>query len=268
MVDSDEADWAYAKQEGFAQFLQVGPPVAQGIYDTVNPNNTTPFPCRIDDLVRLHRLVIQRKVTTILEFGVGKSTLILAHALAANKAQHGEFVAQNLRRANAFEIHSVDVMQKYIDATRKSLPHDLRNIAHFHQSDVSMAEFMGRICTLYDKLPNICPDLIYLDAPDQFAPKNPIRGITTAHADRLPMSADILAIEHFLLPGTLIVIDGRTANARFLKANFQRNWHYQYDVAGDVHTFELVEQPLGKYNKAQIEYCLGSHWTLIRRDAG
>ena len=29
------------------------------------------------------------------------------------------------------------------------------------------------------------------------------------------MAADILSIEHFLHPGTLIVIDGRTANARF-----------------------------------------------------
>ena len=33
------------------------------------------------------------------------------------------------------------------------------------------------------------------------------------------MAADILAIEHFLVSGTLIVVDGRTANARFLKAN-------------------------------------------------
>ena len=80
------------------------------------------------------------------------------------------------------------------------------------------------MCTFYDDVPNICPDLIYLDAPDQFSPKGEIRGLSLRSPDRLPMAADILTLEHFLLPGTLIVVDGRTANARFLKSNFQRNW--------------------------------------------
>jgi hypothetical protein len=74
------------------------------------------------------------------------------------------------------------------------------------------------------------------------------------------MSADILAIEHFLLPGTMILVDGRTANARFLASNFQRNWSYSHDVENDVHYFEMMEQPLGKYNKKQIEFCLGLDW--------
>ena len=37
------------------------------------------------DLARLHRLVIKRKPFTILEFGVGWSTIILADALRLNK---------------------------------------------------------------------------------------------------------------------------------------------------------------------------------------
>ena len=63
-----------------------------------------------------------------------------------------------------------------------------------------MGTFDDRICTYYEKLPNICPDFIYLDGPDIYAPKNEIRGISTSHKDSLPMAADILAIEHFLLP--------------------------------------------------------------------
>lgn len=86
-----------------------------------------------------------------------------------------------------------------------------------------MATFNDRICTLYEQLPNICPDFIYLDAPSQFSPKGEIRGISTRHKDRVPMSADILTIEHFLLPGTLIVVDGRTANARFLRQIYKEN---------------------------------------------
>ena len=77
------------------------------------------------------------------------------------------------------------------------------------------------------------------------------------YPDRLPMSADILAFEHFLLPRTLIVVDGRTANARFLKTNLQRNWDYYHSEEYDQHFFELKEAPIGIYNKRQIEFCLG-----------
>ena len=43
------------------------------------------------------------------------------------------------------------------------------------------------------------------------------------------MVRDIIKIEYFLTPGTIIITDGRTANAQFLKDNFQRNWIYEYD---------------------------------------
>jgi hypothetical protein len=74
------------------------------------------------------------------------------------------------------------------------------------------------------------------------------------------MSADILSFEHFLHPGTLIIVDGRTANARFLLSNFQRSWSYYYSENWDQHFFELLEKPLGKYNKMMIDYCLGKEY--------
>jgi hypothetical protein len=74
------------------------------------------------------------------------------------------------------------------------------------------------------------------------------------------MSCDILKIEHFLLPGTMIIVDGRTANARFLKANFQRTWSHNHDIANDIHTFEMVEEPLGSLNDRQIKFSLGESW--------
>ena len=109
-------------------------------------------------------------------------------------------------------------------------------------------------------MPNICPDFIYLDAPDQFSVKDDIRGLSTNHPDRMPMSADILAIEHFLTPGTLVVVDGRTANARFLKTNFQRDWDHWHSEEYDQHFFELNEEPLGVFNQRQVEFCLGRDW--------
>ena len=76
------------------------------------------------------------------------------------------------------------------------------------------------------------------------------------------MSADILRFEFFLEPGTLILIDGRTANARFLKAYLRRNWAYLHDPAGDIHYFELQEEPLGPFNKAKLDFCLNGKWLL------
>lgn len=224
----------------------------KGIYGGIN-EQSTPFEAELDDLIRLHYLVTSRKVTTILEFGVGKSTVVFDDALEKNKLLYSDFVKNNLRRGTPFQCFSVDNNKKWLNEVKKK--YHTQNII-FNYSKCEMGTFNNRICTYYNNLPNICPDFIYLDAPDQFSPTADIRGISTRHVDRLPMSADILAIEHFLLPGTLIVVDGRSANARFLMANFQRNWKYKYEASFDQHFFELLEKPIGKLNKKQIDFCL------------
>ena len=222
-------------------------------YRSVDKDNKVPSEPELDDLIRLHYLVRSRKVTTIMEMGVGKSTIIFDDALKSNQLQYSDYVKKNLRRSNPFECHSIDNSSEWIDVTKKS--YNFSNVI-FHHSDCINSTFNSRICTFYDPLPNICPDFIYLDAPDLYSPSGEVRGVSTNHPDRLPMSADILAIEHFLLPGTFIVIDGRTANARFLKANFQRNWDYCHSAEFDQHYFELKEEPLGIYNKRQINFSL------------
>ena len=234
--------------------------VIRKTYETASPYshdsaNNTPHSEEMDDLIRLHYLVTSRKVTTILEIGIGKSTIVFDHALEKNKLKYGDYVNKNLRRSNPFECHSIDNNEEWIKVAKLSSP-GIKNVT-YHHCPCHVSTFNDRISTLYDNLPNICPDLIYLDGPDQFTPTGNIRGISTNHPDRLPMSADILTFEHFLLPGTLIVIDGRTANARFLKTNFQRNWSYYYAVEYDQHFFELRESPLGIYNQRQIEFCHG-----------
>ena len=235
-------------------------PVKKSIYESVDPKVVAPKSPEWDDLVRLHKIIRSRRVTTVLEFGCGYSTLIFADAIEKNRQDFGDFVTANLRRSNAFEVHSVDDMAKYIKIAKNRLPKNLKSSVKFTKADVLMTTFAGRICTEYSNLPNICPDFIYLDAPSQDSAKGEISGISTRHPDRLPMSCDLLKIEHFLLPGTIILVDGRTANARFLRTNLQRNWLYQHDVLNDAHVFELIEAPLGRYNKAQIEFCLGKNW--------
>ena len=231
--------------------------IEQSPYHHVNPDLKEIFAAELDDLVRLHYLVTSRKVTTILEFGVGKSSITFDHALNLNKQRYASFVKDNLRRSNPFQCFSVDNNEEWITVCKNTAETSQVN---YHYSQCSVSTFNGRVCTYFDNLPNICPDLIYLDGPDQFSPLGDVRGVSTNHPDRLPMSADILAIENFLLPGTLIVVDGRTANARFLKTNLQRDWSYFHHEEYDQHYFELVEKPLGIYNKRQVEFCLGEQF--------
>ncbi len=231
-----------------------------GLYSSVDPSNTEPFEAELDDLIRLHHLVLLRRVTTVLEFGVGKSTTVFADALRENMHLHGQHVETELRRSNAFELHSIENTESWIKLVASQLPSGLKERCNFHHCALKISEFNGRLCTYYYELPDICPDLIYLDGPDQFSPKGSLRGLTTAHMDRMPMSADILAIEHFLTPGTLIVVDGRTANARFLRANLQRDWSYFHSSHMDQHFFELTESPLGVFNRRQLDYCLGDKY--------
>ena len=229
---------------------------------SINPDNLVPFAAEFDDLSRLHFIARDRKVSTILEFGVGKSTIVLSHALSINKKEYKDIVINNFRKNNTFQIYSVENYKKWIKLCKEKIK-DLnfdQEITNFHFSKLVMSDFCGRICTFYETLPNISPDLIYLDGPDQYSPIGDIRGISTRNSDRFPMAADIISIEHFLHPGTLVIVDGRTANARFLKSNFQRKWSYFYSENWDQHYFELSEEPLGKHNKALIDFCLGNNF--------
>ena len=63
----------------------------------------------------------------------------------------------------------------------------------------------------------------------------------------MPMSCDILKIEYFLRPGTIIVIDGRTSNYRFLKNNLQRKWKSFDDYEHDQY-FLILEEFLIQYS--------------------
>lgn len=234
---------------------------------SVDPSNTAPCPSEYDDLARLHYLIRSRKVLTVLEFGIGKSSIVMGDALKKNRECYSSYTDVNLRRLDAYKIYSIDNVHEYIADTKEIIPTSLRSadICRFHFSELHMGDFLGRICTYYSDMPNLCPDIIYLDGPNQYSASGTIRGNTTGHQDRMPMAADILTIEHFLQPSTLIVVDGRTANARFLQCNLQRNWAHYYNEDWDQHFFELQEPPLGAYNQRMIDFCLGeSYYRRIR----
>ena len=211
-----------------------------------------PYEPELDDLYLLHSYIINFKRMTILEFGTGWSTLVMANAIKYNINKYFNKI-KNLRLNNAGEIHILDNEKKWLNETKKKSRKYL-NYIKFHYSESYMDFFNYKICTSFKRLPKINPDFIYLDGPDQFNIKGQKSGININHNDFMPMSADILKIEHFLKPGTIIVVDGRAANSRFLKANFQRDWKYSYSQLNDQHVFYLSEKPLGKLNKKQLDF--------------
>jgi hypothetical protein len=221
-----------------------------------------PLEPQMEDLCRLHWLALSRKAVSVLEFGSGFSTVVLAHAMNLLSGFFEDWAKSNLRCQKPFHVHSIEEEQRFLEISQKRLSKVLKSFATLYRSSVDMVCVENRIATLYSKLPNVSPDLIYLDGPSQFATTQEIRGFSFASPERMPMSADVLTFEFFLQPGTLVLVDGRTANARFLKAMLKRNWSYLHDVAGDTHLFELQEEPLGPINRRQIEFCLPDGWLL------
>ena len=85
----------------------------------------------------------------------------------------------------------MDESTKYLNIARDRIDASLQENIFFHQSKVSMVLWNGRICTEYDKLPLVNPDLIYIDAPSQYSVEGAINGWSTMHNDIMPMMCDI-----------------------------------------------------------------------------
>ena len=215
----------------------------QKLFDDL-PSDADALRPDVDDLVRLHRLVRQRPCVTVLEFGIGCSTIALAHALEQNELEHGDVLRPRLRRnSQLFQLFSVDANERWIEHTRGRLPASLAHRTHLTHSAVSATTFGGRLCHTYDRLPDVVPDLIYLDGPDPADVGGSVGGLSFAAPERTVMAADILVMEPTLLPGTVIVVDGRENNKRFLARNLQRP--HSITVEGDASIIELVEPRLG-----------------------
>lgn len=235
----------------------------ESLYFAVENKKEEPYPPEWEKLVFVHKVCLERKVMTTLEVGVGYSSIISAHALHYNKVKHGESFLRQIRRDKPYTHFSVDDNKHFIEKCMEKMPEKLKEFIDISYSENKMGVFNDRVCTYFERFPNVCPDLIILDGPSQFSVTGDVRGIHTRSRDRLPMSADLLAIENFLLPGTLIIVIGQTANLRFLLNNFQRTWGATYFEEEGICTLELIEKPLGKYNAKQIELMLGSSWPKV-----
>lgn len=210
----------------------------------------------LTDLYFLYQIITKTKRTTVLEFGCGFSTLIMSLALEDNKKKYMEQV-KNLRRNDAFKIFSVDDSKKYIKICEDRIKKYDKNLKNFQikYSNSNFINFFGNLSIKYKHLPKTSPDFIYIDGPSQLNISNTkTSGFDINHPDLLPISCDVLLIEYYLIPGTIICIDGRGGNAQFLKDNFKRKWKYIYFKNFDIHIFILKAPPLGKLSEKQLKF--------------
>lgn len=221
----------------------------EDVFDNVDGKLDIPFPPKPETLVRLHKLVRARKCFTVLEFGVGYSTIVLADALHKNQADWNALPqTPRIRNRHMFQLFSVDADKDWIESVKERLPGQLLDRVHLHYSAAKIGVHNGRLCHYYENLPDIVPDFVYVDGPSPKDVKGSVRGLTFQCDERTVMSADLLLMESTFLPGLVILIDGRTNNARFLERHFVRDYEVKWDREGDVTSFELTEDRLGKYN--------------------
>mgnify|MGYP006108053117 CR=1 FL=1 len=219
----------------------------------------TPYSPYFKELFFLHSLITLNKRLTILEFGSGWSSLFFAHAIIQNKLNYSS-ISNNLRMEKKFEIFVLENEKKYLNIAKKRISKiinkkKLKNIKiHWLYSETKIDMYLGRICTSYKNFPKVNPDFIYLDGPDQFKTKGKINNFDINGTDFMPMVCDILKIEFFLQPGTIIVADGRAANVQFLRSYFKRNWLYKYMETIDKHIFYLNAPLLGPANKNLLKF--------------
>ena len=216
------------------------------------------YPPDLRLLYRLHQLVILNKRTTIAEMGSGWSTLVFTSALIENKKKFKNEV-KKLRRNNPFELFVLEDIKKYKNLNKKKnlsfLNKNPTKIkVHWMKIKARMVNYQGMLATEYDKLPLCSPDFIYLDGPSQFSIKNKVNNFSTAHKDIVPIGCDLLKIEYYLTPGTIVVVDGRAATAKFLKDNFKRKWIYKKDKNFDQYIFILNDVSFGRWNDLQLKF--------------
>ena len=227
----------------------------------VKKNEKKPLVYELPDLCRLHWLVLSRKVFNTLEIGSGFSTIFIADAKYILKKYFKK--VENIRCEKQFHIYSVGENKHFLNITKKRIPKNLSNYISLIFNKVDIINYQGMFALKHRNLPNISPDLIYLDGPSLYSAKKKFMGFAFDNISRVPISADILFFEFFLEPGTFILIDGRGANAEFLKNFLKRNWKYFYDKKGDCHYFELIEKPWGEWNRRKLKFCLGDKFNYF-----
>jgi hypothetical protein len=182
------------------------------------------------DLRNLHRLVRELRPANIIEFGCGYSTLAIAHALQMNEIEEGKIG----------KLYVIEASEAWADNVRKKLQ-SFEKYVEIRVEKPELITLDGQLCHAFPNLPNIRPDLIYLDGPDVADVRGQYRGLSFEGMGKFACSADPLFYEWFIYPGFKMVVDGRYTNVEFLRHNFRRKFRVTRNWLHDYTLFELIK---------------------------
>ena len=135
----------------------------------VKKNEKKPLVYELPDLCRLHWLVLSRKVFNTLEIGSGFSTIFIADAKYILKKYFKK--VENIRCEKQFHIYAIGENKHFLNITKKRIPKNLLNYISLIFNKVDIINYQGRFALKHRNLPNISPDLIYLDGPSLYSAK-------------------------------------------------------------------------------------------------
>ena len=236
------------------------------VMDVYKSENSSLYKPEIDDLWFLYSLIKDKSVTSILEYGSGWSTYAMAIALHENFVDFGVEHTQAIRHPNPFKLMTIDASEKFQESALSRIPVESKGSILPITATPNLTSLENAICHQFDFIPNFAPDLIYLDGPDHDQVIGDVAGFEYKESFTQPMGIDLLMIEPFLWPETIVVTDGRTANARFLASRFKRDWHIMHDPFGDRTIFRLNETPLGLISEEHINFRFTKSRKLVSKE--
>lgn len=160
--------------------------------------STGALPPNYTELWYLYSDVRKLQPKTIFEFGSGLSTNIMAAALFKNHEECG---------LNG-TLFSFESEKSWFDASGEWLESGYKDFVNLIYSPVTVDLMDGVKVFRYSNLPDIAPDMVYLDGPSL------TKDVRSA--------VNVLDLEPKLRKGFWLVIDGRRENALFLERHFQR----------------------------------------------
>lgn len=237
----------------------------EGLHVEVNvSSNEQPYGPEFDDLYYLYGIVRETAAVSVMEFGSGWSTLAFSLGLDENRRSMAQ--SYSTRHPNPFRLLTIDASSEWLEVSLARLPTSVRDLVVGHTATPILSLQNGQFVTFFDYLPFFVPDIVYLDGPDPEQVTGEIDGFTSPEIHALPMCADMLRVEPHLWPGTLIITDGRRANARMLETNFRRSWQVLHDPFGDHTIFRLDESPFGPVSESHISARLEAARNLRKKE--
>jgi hypothetical protein len=216
----------------------------EGVLSDLKAANEGQIRPHLVDLANLHRLIRTRRPSVVLEFGVGFSTIAIAHAISRNVAEGRRPDRAHAEAVDQPRIWSIDANEEWLENARSRIPAHLRGYVELRYSAVRAAEFDGQLCSLFDHIPDVVPDFVYLDAPDPKDIQGAVRGLTFSPETggyRHAAAADVLLLESTLQVGAFVLLDSRYVNAHFLARNLRRRYRTRWNRVHGWVSFELMD---------------------------